>query len=305
LKTAFPVGLITGGFSLPSNNSNLVKFMGWNRNDYLGYFTATVGVQSTILILHLAVIAFGLYFLFIKYRQGQLICSFATVCIGLEVAGCLIWAIYSIVKVTSMTNPGLNLPDRLGSAINYVAFTFTFASGVFLLFFWLKITSKKLYRGAFLHRALWPAVLVVIFIFIISVIGSGLWLTELNSLIIYYFTSGILGLCLILGVLYYVAAIRVYFYTKDKDGKNRDLFRIVMLKILVNGTVMILIVVFSFAEVFSTRAGTKMVLYYFIMFWIVLRSFLSIEIFSTGRSEKDDTSNSTSNSKNTPVNSTL
>jgi len=78
-----------------------------------------------------------------------------------------------------------------------------------------------------------------------------------------------------------------------------------MLKILVNGTVMILIVVFSFAEVFSTRAGTKMVLYYFIMFRIVLRSFLSIEIFSTGRSEKDDTSNSTSNSKNTPVNSTL
>jgi len=306
LNTVFPIGLLTAPLSVPSNSSTYVgKFMGWNKNEYLAYFNATLSVQIVILILHLMVISFGLYYLFLKYTQGQLICSFATVCIGLEVTGCLLWAIFSLVKVISMLNPNINLPDRLGSAINYVAFTFTFASGVFLLFFWLKITSKKLYRGAFLHRAIWPAILVVILIFIISVTGSILWLTEVESRTIYYFTSGILGLCLILGVIYYLAAIRVYLYTKDKDGKNRKLFRIIMLKILVNGTVMILIVVFSFSEVFSTRPGSKMVLYYFILFSVVLRSFLSIEIFSTGRNEKDDTSNDTSNSKNTPVNSTL
>jgi len=182
--------------------------------------------------------------------------------------------------------------------LSYFAFPFTFASGLFLIWFWINLTSKKLYRGAFLHKAHTPAFIFVVVVFCVMDVIAILWIANIDQKIIYVIVTVILVFFLLIAVSYFVAACRVYVYSKTKGTAHRQMFRSITIKICLSGVVLVVICGLSFFTSSTDKVAVRAVIIHMTNFLFILRAFLVIDCFSTEKAEKSTSEISGSSSKN-------
>jgi protein-S-isoprenylcysteine O-methyltransferase Ste14 len=247
----------------------------------------------------------GFYRLYEKYTLDQLIVNISTVCIGLEIINCLLWVIHAILEILLRVVPFLNVKSDSDAMVGYISFPFSLASGILVIFFWIELTSKKLYRKSFLDKSFWPAVIFIAIAFILLSISAILFLTDIDHKIIKNLTLAILVFILIISCTYFYAAYRTYNYSKKKETKNQSLFKEMSIKIIISGIVMIFIVFLSFSvSVISSTAG-RIIFGYLTFILILVRSYLLIDIFSSRKSKNNSSrTNTDANSSNANVNST-
>jgi len=180
-------------------------------------------------------------------------------------------------------------------AFFYMALPFTLSSGIFLIFFWLDVTSRSLYHGAFLDKAFWPAIILVIFSFLLMGISSILLWSGSVSPVYNIATIIILVELFLVSIIYFISARRVYIYTQQqKDPSRFEGIKKMMFKIILSGVVMIIIVILSILLYNSWRFPMSEQTFYFLMYSLFsLRSYLLMDLFSTS-SKKASHSKSTS-----------
>jgi len=246
---------------------------------------------------------FGGWKLYQKYGKNKLSLNISTVCITLEMLNCFFWFISRIFKLTYACNTFVSVPYRLDLFFSYLAFPFTFASGLFLIWFWLQLTSKKLYRGAFLHKAYYPAFGFAILQLVVDWVVAFLWITNIDSKTIFIITTAILSFLLIIAAAYFVTAFRVYLYSKTKGTAHRNMFLTITVKILISGIVMVLLSILSL--IVSVLTADQIVVrtsfIYVTVYLISFRAYLVIDCFSTekikGSSKSSDKVNKSSSAE--------
>jgi len=191
----------------------------------------------------------GGYKLYGRYLSGHFRLNITTVCIVMELLCCVCRQIGHLLAVLIQLVPYIVIYSQISLALYFLSLPFTFSAGIFLIFFWIDITSKSLYHGAFLDKAFWPAMILVIISFIIVSIAVILiyigYITSTSTLFI-VLAEIINALMILISLIYFIAASRVNRYTKErKDPKLERPFHIMMIKIVTSGVLMIIIVVFT------------------------------------------------------------
>jgi hypothetical protein len=237
----------------------------------------------------------GIYRLYEKYILNQLIVNISTVCIGLEIINCLLWVIHAIMELLLRLVPFVNMKLGSDAFVAYISFIFTLASGILVIFFWIELTSKKLYRKSFLDKSFWPAVIFITIVGILLSISAILFLTDIDHNIITNITLVILILMFIISCTYFYAAYRTYNYSRNKETKNQHLFKEISIKIIVSGIVMIFIVLISLMVSTANSIGLRIILGLLIFILILIRSYLLIDIFSTRKAKNDSSRTDTNN----------
>jgi hypothetical protein len=303
IDSPFPVGIIISSPEFLLSES--FQFLGWNENENIPFFWVSVVVHSLLLLFDILCVMMGFYRLYEKYTLDQLIVNISTVCIGLEIINCLLWVIHAILEILLRVVPFLNVKSDSDAMVGYISFPFSLASGILVIFFWIELTSKKLYRKSFLDKSFWPAVIFIAIAFILLSISAILFLTDIDHKIIKNLTLAILVFILIISCTYFYAAYRTYNYSKKKETKNQSLFKEMSIKIIISGIVMIFIVFLSFSvSVISSTAG-RIIFGYLTFILILVRSYLLIDIFSSRKSKNNSSrTNTDANSSNANVNST-
>jgi hypothetical protein len=325
IDTRFPVGLIVPNpeFLLLSKDHTFIdgQFLEWTPNENFPFFWVSIVIHSLLFLFEILCIIMGIYRLYEKYTLNQLIMNISTVCIGLEIINCLLWVIHAILEVLQRSVPFLNMKLGSDSFVAYISFIFTLASGILVIFFWIELTSKKLYRKSFLDKSFWPAVIFITIVAILLSISAILFLTDIDHNIITNITLVILVLMFVISCTYFYAAYRTYIYSRNKETKNQQLFKEISIKIVTSGIVMMIIVLISLLVSTVNSIGLRIILGLVIFTLVLVRSYLLIDIFSTRKASKNnssqtDTNNSiqsetknsirseTKNSSNTNVNST-
>jgi len=165
---------------------------------------------------------------------------------------------------------------------------FTLSSGIFIIFFWIDITSRSLYHGAFLDRCFWPAIILSgicsISIFCTAILGmmKGWNGSEGPVIGLTGFMFILLGVC---SIIYFVAAKSLIRYNKErKDSPLRDKeFNKLIIKIIASGIVMILIILVSPLQWVRTFGSTFSSIYITFTGYVLwsIRSYLLIDLFGT------------------------
>jgi len=286
IDTPFPVGLFVDSsikkFTFPIQG----EFLNWDDDGYLQLYPATVTVNAIQIILFFCCVLFGALNLYKKYARGKLYVNLATVCICLEIACSFLMIIGRSFKLAYIVTPFPPYPYGIDLCIVFMAFSFTLASGLLLIFFWINLTSKKLYRGSLLHKAYVPALILLGIVALILWISAILWVCNVDEQTIYYISSVILALLFVIALLYFGAAYKVYNYSQNKESAHQDTFRRITTKILVSGTILIILIFFSFISSYATAISFRTACTYITSFALVGRSYIVIDIFSTEKKKK-------------------
>jgi len=305
IDSPFPVGIIISSPEFLLSES--FQFLGWNENENIPFCWVSVVIQSLLLLFEILCVMMGFYRLYEKYTLDQLIVNISTVCIGLEIINCLLWTLHAILEILLRVVPFLNVKADSDAIVGYISFPFSLASGILVIFFWIELTSKKLYRKSFLDKSFWPAVIFIAIAFILLFISAILFLTDIDHKIIKSITIVILVFILIVSFTYFYAAYRTYNYSKKKETKNQGLFKSISIKIIISGIVMIFIVFLSFIRTSTSSTAGRIIVQYLTFILILIRSYLLIDIFSTRKSKIVDSSRTNTdanNSSSANVNST-
>jgi len=176
---------------------------------------------------------------------------------------------------------------------------FTLAAGIFLIFFWIDITSRSLYHGVFLDKAFWPAIILVTICFILVDISAILIIVGYTGNILSYPTYFIMGLLFIISFIYFYAAVRVRQYIQGrKDQSKVNDWNWMILKIVLSGVLMILIMVLSILQLIVINGPFHYILFFFPHILFSLRSYLLIDLFGTPpKSESKSTKESSQSSR--------
>jgi len=292
LDNTYPVGLIVVEVNdlLALRNFNITfKFTGWEDNPRIRLKWISILFNTILFIINLMLTLWCFYKLYSLYRAGEYRLNISTVCISLEVLCCLLRALFHLltILVNSIVVP---YTETLILVIYYFSFPFTLSSGIFLIFFWIDLTSKSLYRGTFLDKAFWPCVIFVITAFILLYASGIVVLIQKNQIYIYITSGVVLFFSLVIAIIYLVGAKRISNYIKQRQNMVKELNRMTKW-IVISGVVIILIVVISVSllalvAVFIPYA----ILGYTLDILMISRTYLQIEVFST---PKDTTTNTT------------
>jgi len=157
---------------------------------------------------------------------------------------------------------------------------FTLSSGIFIIFFWIDITSRSLYHGAFLDRFFWPAIGLSTICFITIIISAIILMVGKSiQTVTYGLTFFIFALLFVCSVIYFVAAKNLIRYNKErKDPLIEKEFRKLIIKIILSGIVMILIIIIT--PVRYQRTGQTYIAFTGYILWSI-RSYLLIDLFGT------------------------
>jgi len=235
----------------------------------------------------------GIYRLYEKYTLDQLILNISTVCIALEIINCLLWMFHAIIELFQRLVPFVDIKLGSDSFVAYISFIFTLASGILVIFFWIELTSKKLYRKSFLDKSFWPAVIFITIAGLLLSISAILFLTDIDHKIITTITLVILVLMFIISCTYFYAAYRTFIYSRNKDTKNQHLFKEISIKIIASGIVMIFIVLISLLVSTANSVGLRIILGLLVFTLILIRSYLLIDIFSTRKAKNNNNTSQT------------
>jgi len=288
-------------FFLPLTYPIIGQFQNWDDQSYAQYQQLYVALVSTNIALDTLCMIWGIFKLLQRYKLGYLMLNITSICITSELLCCLFRWISSIFNLSNYAcwtdYSKVLLFNNLYIGVYYMQLPFTLAAGIFLIFFWLDITSSSLYHGAFLDKAFWPAIILVTICFFLVDISAILVIIGLRSPIKEYPTYFIMGLLVIISFIYFYAAVRVKQYIqKRKDPpKAKDWNRMIM-EIVLSGVVMIVIVLVSISQLFF-YGPLHSLPWFFSRALFSLRTFLLIDIFgdppkSATKSTKSTKSNS-------------
>jgi len=288
IDTSFPVGLLFDSSITSINFSNMTliaHFQGWDDNFYIKFASLTITFSFISVLLNFLCMSWALYKLFQMHRTRQLALNIASVCLSLEVLCCAIRTTFNLMGFIA-NFMSVSYDGDILLALYYFSFPFTLSSGIFLIFFWIDITSSTLYHGAFLDKAFWPSIIFVAFGFVLVYISGILLMLSINQVLINYTAGFILFFSVVVAIIYFIAAKKVYQFTLEKHGqaKAKELQKMTK-KIVLSGVVIILIVVVS-VSMLGLVGNTSLNLLYSILSFVlallfVLRSFLQIEVFAT------------------------
>jgi len=215
-----------------------------------------------------------------------------------------------------------NLPDlflvtplsyksfQLSLTLLYFSYPFTLSSGIFLIFFWIDVTSSTLYHGTCLNRAFWPCVVFIIIAFLIVWVPGILLLAgHLNQVYITITGGFVVFFSLIVAIIFFVAAKRIVKYTKERATRTKELLFMTK-KVVLSGVVIVVIVVVCIILLFMALKGMAGSVVYTAFSWIlaflfILRSFLQIEVFSTPKDTKSTTIKTTRSDISVSLNSDM
>jgi len=176
---------------------------------------------------------------------------------------------------------------------------FDLASGIFLIFFWIDITSSSLYHGAFLDKAFWPAMILVTLSFILVSITSIMlfvgFLTFGNTLFT-ALTQYLNAIGFIVAIIYFIAAHRVHKYTRNKkDPIIVQAFFRMMVKIILSGVILIFVFGITIGFIYNPGNTSGYIFLKFAYDWLcTIRSFLMIDLFGSPPREKSKTTSNNS-----------
>jgi len=304
IDTPFVVGLLLlNPFNLGPNSTQAGKFLGWDTNLngkfkglYISFYVIDVFFDTLCMI-------WGIYMLYGRLRSRAFGLNLATVCLSLIFSNVVCRQIGHILAILQQTVPYVPIGFQLPLAWYFLSLPFDFSAGIFLIFFWIEITSSSLYHGAFLDKAFWPSIVLVSLCFTLVVITSFLIMTDTiapTQPLFVGLANAIKLLYAIISLTYFFAAYRVYNYTKNrKDPVIARALLIMMTKIIVNGVVMLIIDFLSFS--FDRWAGYGTPPFPYVKFaydsMYTVRSFLMIDIFGDPpRNKEKTTSNDNSGS---------
>jgi len=255
-------------------------------------------------ILEMGCMVWGIIKLYDRYQSGYLTFNIATVCLSLESSGCFLRAISHLLYLMIVVVPYVHITGTMSTVFYYLGFPFTLASGIFLIFFWIDVTSRTLYHGAFLDRAFWPAFSLVAMCYTIVIISVALLLVGRGDTAAGGTTAVILFLLLVVSIIYFIAAYKVNQYMKNrKDSdpvKEKDFKRMTM-KIVFSGAQMVVIILFIIMVQYrSSNDGwlNTIIMTRILYVLLSMRSYLLIDLFSspTKSSSKSTQSQPSTNS---------
>jgi len=168
------------------------------------------------------------------------------------------------------------------------AVPFTFSSGILMIFFWIDVTSKTMYQGAFLDKALKPAVAFIVLIFMLC-FGVGIaYASGTNSNL--SLSNIIFGLIIfalfIFAIIYFITASRVFKLMEDDmyGSETKTYLRHMTIKIVVSGIAVVLLVLDAVLVLaIPETVASSFTLVFFVDLLLSFRSFMQIEVFGTKR----------------------
>jgi len=297
--------LLNSPFGLGPNATMPGKFVGWDTNYNAKYKPISIPFFSINIFFDTICMVWGIYMLYGRFLSGHIGLNISTVCITLELLSVLCRQIGHILAIFIQTVPYVPIGYQFPLGFYFLATPFDLSAGIFLLFFWIDITSSSLYHGAFLDKAFWPAMVLTIITYIVIGIPTILlfigYLPFGNTLFT-GLTQYVNGLLFIISILYFIAAHRVHQYTKNrKDPIIIRAFFIMMIKIILSGVVMFFVIILSISFVFAQGNSPG---YIFVKFlydcFYTIRSYLMIDLFG---SPPRDKSKSTTSKENSNTNS--
>jgi archaellum biogenesis protein FlaJ (TadC family) len=287
------VGILTSGdrnaglYASLSQINNTIKgrFLNWDINLSAPLFGVHIFIYLLNVLLDLICIYCGISKLFDRYAYGHFRLNIATVCLSLEVTSCIVRVVACILSALRSLVPAysISFPGNLGQGIYYMMLPFTLSSGIFIIFFWIDITSRSLYHGAFLDRFFWPSMILsgICYIFILCTASFFIagWQVDVAT---QWLTYTIFFLFLVCSVIYFIAAKSLYRYNKErKDPMLEKEFKKLIIKITLSGIVMLIII---FITPFRYITGRGFGGFYIATTGYVLwstRSYLLIDLFGT------------------------
>jgi len=282
------VGLVrysSSYFPGPSNITEQGIFQGWDTNVYDNIYGVFIFLICLDIILELSGMVWGIYKLYDRYQTEHFTLNIATVCLSLETSGCLLRAISHILFLIITVVPYVPITANTPTAFYYLGFPFTLSSGIFLIFFWIDVTSRSLYHGAFLDKAFWPALSLVVISFAIVFISVVLLLLGRSDTFAGGSTVVILILLFVISIIYFIAAYKVNKYMsgrKDSDPVREKDFKKMTIKIVISGAEMILMLCFIIAIQYLARVDWMNYILQRILYTLFpLRSYILIDLFSS------------------------
>jgi hypothetical protein len=302
LDTPFPVGVLFGplGTFVPPSGVAPVRFLGWDYNYYLDSFWLRVAFFIVLLAFNLACAGWGTHKEAALYRLDPRI-NVATVCIALETLSALFRALDDIITLVYFTRPWADGNRNLDAMFTYIAGSCSISSGIFVIFFWIDVTSSSLYTGCFLDKALGPCVFFVASVFALIYVCAILQVFYPAFAVIIYVQLVFLLFLVVVSLIYFVAAFRVARYLRNeassysKERKGR-LMKI-SYKIVVSGVLTIFMAFCSLGYLLSATVAGSIACDFLIAFATIARSALVISIFGTPKKEKSGTSGTGSSPK--------
>jgi len=274
----YPVGLVFTSKKLKNNTNLNATFYNWDVNPFFDYNISEIVVYILICLFNVIVLIIGLYRLYERYLNNLLEFNIATICISLETASCLLRAIEILIKVLENIVPFLNVQHSAVLFVIDIAYPCTLSSGIFLIFFWIDITSFSLYRGSFLDKFFWPCISLVVIITVITDIAAFMSLVNFNVAVVNYMVILILAISLIVSIIYFISAFKIYNYIKRRK-QYEEKFYILIYKIIVSGLITIGIVIIAFTTITTIVVPTILITRYFTEILLCSRSAILIDIF--------------------------
>jgi len=288
--------------ALSANQTIMVTFNEWDPNTCVTLQPLNFALEFILLVLNFSCMLWALSKMFLMYRSyGQFMVNIANVCLSMEALCCLFRFLYCCTflgYIWESTTP--NYPRNLNLFFNYLAYPFTLSSGIFLMFFWIDMTSGTLYKGTFIDKAFWPSVVFVVISFLFLWIPACIFLVNRNPLFLTYTGAAILILSAIVAIIFFVTAWKIDIYTKDRSPSQSRELKLMTIKIVVSGIIILLIVIDSFL-VLNYREKW---LPYYILLWLddflfLGRSFFQIEVFGIAKNQRPTATSSSADSHST------
>jgi len=282
-------------------------FNHWDPNICVVLQPLNFALEFIFLILNFSCMLWAFSKLYFMYRSfGHFMLNIANVCLSMEALCCFIRFLYCCTFLGYIWNPTTPpYPRNLSIFFSYLAYPFNLSSGIFLMFFWIDMTSGTLYKGTFMDKAFWPCVGFVVVSFLFLWIPACIFLVNRSPIFLTYTGAVILVFSALVAIVFFVTAWKIEIYTKDRSpSQSRDL-KIMTIKIVMSGIVILLIVVDSFLVLGFRELWTP----YYILLWIddflfILRSFLQIEVFGVSKSASPTKSSSIDSTSEQSINST-
>jgi len=288
------------------NQTIMLTFNDWDPNICAVLKPLSFALEFIFLVLNVATMLWAFSKIFYMYRAfGNFMVNIANVCLTMEALCCFLRALYCCTIIGYIWNPTPPpYPRNLHIFFQYLAYPFTLSSGIFLMFFWIDMTSGTLYKGTFIDKAFWPSVAFVVIAFLFLWIPACIFLVNRNPLFLTYTGSAILIFSALVAIIFFITAFKIDIYTKDRSPtQSRDL-KIMTIKIVMSGFVILSIVLVSFLELaFRDLWVSYYILVWFDDFLFILRSFFQIEVFGLTKNKATTKSSSMDSSSLNSINS--
>jgi hypothetical protein len=299
LDTPFPVGLVFGPLDafVPPGGVAPVQFLGWDHNYYLDSYWVRIAFFIVLFLFNFACAGWGAYNLSLRRNLAPRV-NVATVCIFLETLSAVFRVLDDIITLVYFTEPWADVNRHLDSMFVYMSGSCSLSSGIFVIFFWIDMTSGSLYHGCFLDRALGPCVFFVAAVFALIYVSAVLQVFYPAIVVVLYVQLALLIFLVLVACIYFVAAFRLARYINANQEfysteKRKGLMRVTY-KVVASGAISIFTALCSLGYLLSTTIAGSIACDFLTAFGTVFRSMLVISIFGTPKKEKSGTSGPTS-----------